>query len=316
MSVPASPPAPVTADDDVVVVQNLDFHYEVPGYPSAHVLHSVSLNLPRGTRCLLVGANGVGKSTLLSILCGKHLTPENTVTVLGKPAFFQTLGLSGVSYLGDGWKRTIAFAGHSVPYQADIAVKDMMASLQSEFHVRRDRLMEVLEIDPEWRMHTVSDGQRRRVQIMLGLLRPFQLLMIDEMTVDLDVLARRDFLEYLRSEAEERGATILYATHIFDGMGDVAWATHICHMDQGRVLDVTPVAALEAIAGKRGSYGAFSLYQHVVDFLTDCRTRRRAREAKEAEEKKSRPPPPKKVVRPFADRLDCGFGSGRMNAYR
>jgi CCR4-NOT complex subunit CAF16 len=39
---------------------------------------------------------------------------------------------------------------------------------------RKQRLMAVLDVDPEWRMHQVSDGQRRRVQICVGLLRPFK----------------------------------------------------------------------------------------------------------------------------------------------
>ena len=65
----------------------------------------------------MIGANGAGKSTLLRILAGKHLHPENTVTILGKPAFLQTEGVSGISFLGNRWTRTVAFAGHSVPYQ-------------------------------------------------------------------------------------------------------------------------------------------------------------------------------------------------------
>lgn len=80
-------------------------------------------------------------------------------------------------------RKTVAFAGHGVPYQADIEVCEMMKSLQDEFKTRRDELYEVLEINPYWRMHQVSDGQRRRVQIMLGLLRPFKVLLLDEITV-------------------------------------------------------------------------------------------------------------------------------------
>lgn len=41
---------------------------------------------------------------------------------------------------------------------------------------RRDRLIDLLEIDLQWRMHKVSDGQRRRVQICMGLLHPFKVL--------------------------------------------------------------------------------------------------------------------------------------------
>ena len=61
-------------------------------------------------------------------------------------------------------------------------------------------------------MHQVSDGERRRVQILLGLIQPFDLLLMDEVTVDLDVLVRRNLLDYLQSETEHRQATIVYAT--------------------------------------------------------------------------------------------------------
>ncbi|RWW24931.1 hypothetical protein BHE74_00042698 [Ensete ventricosum] len=79
-------------------------------------------------------------------------------------------------------------------------------------------IMQVLDIDLSWRMHKASDGQRRRIQICMGLLKPFKVL-------DLDVLARANLLRYLSKECEERGATIIYATHIFDGLED--WPTHV-----------------------------------------------------------------------------------------
>ncbi|KAF3513407.1 hypothetical protein F2Q69_00000085 [Brassica cretica] len=79
-------------------------------------------------------------------------------------------------------------------------------------------VVKVLDIDISWRLHNASDGQRRRVQICMGLLKPFKVLLLDEITVDLDVLARADLLTFLRKECQERGATIIYATHIFDGV--------------------------------------------------------------------------------------------------
>lgn len=53
----------------------------------------------------------------------------------------------------------------------------------------------------------------------------YQVLLLDEITVDLDVLARADLLRFLKKECEERGVTIIYATHIFDGLED--WPSHI-----------------------------------------------------------------------------------------
>jgi hypothetical protein len=172
----------------------------------------------------------------------------------------------------------------------------------------------VLDIDVNWRMHTVSDGQRRRVQICVGLLRPFkvrpatrdmllaaagwrrpcaaslpqyfdpvrhlrlqpaaiakraasrtrmpplpalpqqhadaptlhldvagptpcafpslvQVLLLDEITVDLDVLGRADLMRFLADECEQRGASIIYATHIFDGLE--FWPTHVAFVARG-----------------------------------------------------------------------------------
>lgn len=95
----------------------------------------------------------------------------------------------------------------------------------------------------EWRMHQVSDGQRRRVQIFLGLIRPFTVLLLDEVTVSLDVVVRQDLLRWLKRESETRKATIIYATHIFDGLDD--WPTHLhylcnkgCTGWQGRIEEL------------------------------------------------------------------------------
>ena len=75
----------------------------------------------------------------------------------------------------------------------------------------------------------LSDGQRRRVQLLIQLVRPFQILLLDEVTVSLDVCVRQDLLRWLEKESEERGATIVYATHIFDGLDD--WATHLFYLN-------------------------------------------------------------------------------------
>ncbi|KAH7416318.1 hypothetical protein KP509_14G085700 [Ceratopteris richardii] len=97
---------------------------------------------------------------------------------------------------------------------------------------RREELIDLLDIDLEWRMHKVSDGQRRRVQLCMGLLQPYKVLLLDEITVDLDVVARMDLLNFFVAESVQRGATIVYATHIFDGLE--TWATHLAHVEDGK----------------------------------------------------------------------------------
>lgn len=89
----------------------------IPGIPP--VVQGMTVALPRGARCLLIGSNGAGKTTLLKILGGKHMVPKSAVTVLGESPFHDTdLTASGrLSYLGGNWDRDIAFAGYSIPLQ-------------------------------------------------------------------------------------------------------------------------------------------------------------------------------------------------------
>ena len=97
-------------------------------------------------------------------------------------------------------------------FQGDFPASKMLNGLPGIDPVRLAKLMEVLDVNPDWRMHTVSDGQRRRVQICLGLLKPFDVLLLDEITVDLDVLGRADLMQFLKEECEQRGATIIYVS--------------------------------------------------------------------------------------------------------
>ncbi|KAL7226403.1 hypothetical protein ACSBR1_021493 [Camellia fascicularis] len=120
-----------------------------------------------------------------------------------------------------------------IPLQGDFSAEHMIFGVEGVDPVRRDKLIELLDIDLQWRMHKVSDGQRRRVQICMGLLHPFQVLLLDEVTVDLDVVARLDLLDFFKEECEQRGATIVYATHIFDGLE--TWATDLAYIQAGEL---------------------------------------------------------------------------------
>lgn len=93
--------------------------------------------------------------------------------------------------------------------------------------------MRVLDIDINWRMHKLSDGQRRRALLAAYLLRPRNVFLIDEATIDMDVLVRRDLLQYLKEETEARNVCVVYCTHIFDGLG--SWATQVVHLANGEL---------------------------------------------------------------------------------
>ena len=205
------------------------------GYPGAEpVLHDVCLSVPRGSRVVVTGPNGAGKSTLLRLIGGQHRADSDEsgaprVRVLGKDTFLDPSMNRARQYLDANWGlRTVAFAGTGVAYSAGMRVGDMMRSLQDEFPERAHVLLDVLGVDRAWQWNALSDGQRRRVQLFVGLLVPYDVVLLDEVTALLDVLCRRDLLDFLRRECEERRCTVVVATHVFDGLDD--WPTHLCYL--------------------------------------------------------------------------------------
>jgi CCR4-NOT complex subunit CAF16 len=229
-----------------------DLSYEFPDGSSG--LRDVLLHLPPGSRTLLIGgsvpsfplfppktpsntsiANGAGKTTLLRLLSGKRMAPSNTVSISGIDPFKE--GLEGVTYLGLEWVLNPIV-------RTDIDVPTLLASVGGDFYSdRRDELVRILDIDLAWRMHAVSDGERRRVQLAMGLLRPWTVLLLDEITVDLDLLSRSNFLGFLKKETQSRPCTIVYATHILDNLAQ--WPTHLVHMSLGRVKKSGSMAEFE-----------------------------------------------------------------------
>ena len=125
--------------------------------------------------------------------------------------------------------------------------------------------MRILDIDTAWRMHAVSDGERRRVQLAMGLIRPWRVLLLDEITVDLDLLSRSNFLAFLNRETEIRACTIVYATHILDNLA--GWPTHLVHMHMGKVKEWGNVEKFDVGGIKRS--GNSQLGELVLEWLKD-----------------------------------------------
>ncbi|CAA0834641.1 ABC transporter I family member 20 [Striga hermonthica] len=287
-------------------IKKLRFTYPgIDGHPppgSTPLIDDFSLTLFPGDRCLLVGSNGAGKTTILKIIGGKHMVEQDMVRVMGRSAFHDTaLTASGdLAYLGGEWRREVAFAGFEVPIQMDVSAEKMIFGVAGINPQRRDELIKVLGIDLSWRMHKVSDGQRRRVQICMGLLKPFKVLLLDEITVDLDVLARADLLKFLRKECLERGSTIIYATHIFDGLED--WPSHIVYVARGKLQLAMPMNKIKEISN-------LSLMRTVESWLRKERDEER-KLRKEIKDRDTGDPSPAASARV----LNNGWAAGRLSS--
>ena len=250
----------------VVTIRNLHFSYD-KGKPNIIGLNCV---IERNSKVILVGANGAGKSTLLRILTGQIFMgiQSDEFSVNGKSKVNDQF--NGVAYLGGTWKRRRTGFEGVCPYTMDCAASEMMTAWQEQFKERRDELVKVLGINLNWRMHECSDGQRKKVRIMIKLLRPWKLCVIDEFAADLDIFSRKRFFDYLSRECESRGASVVYCTHIFDQADE--WATHVAFMQLNKVL--SPVHCLATyepyrnILGRTGAQRAMCpMYTLVLEEL-------------------------------------------------
>jgi CCR4-NOT complex subunit CAF16 len=166
------------------------------------------------------------------------MVPEHAARVLGRAAFHDaTLAAE------------VAFIGGDFPFDVDVTVAEILAHRPAADPTRRERVRALLGVEPGWHMNRVSSGQRRRVQILLHLERPARVVFLDEVTADLDVLARADLLTLLAEDSAGAGTTILYATHVLDGLD--AWATHVLLLRAGRIELFAPLHQIDDYAALR-----------------------------------------------------------------
>ncbi|CAE8637622.1 unnamed protein product, partial [Polarella glacialis] len=213
---PVLPPV----EGPVLQIKNLTFSY-AGGKPQ---LNNMSFEFGRGARILVVGANGAGKSTLLSILGGKKMIPRGFASVLGKDCFHDTGVGQDVMYCGDWWR---------TKFFMNLTIGDLLGEEQAKTE-RCKHLADCLQVNLEWKINELSDGMRRRCQLIETLAKPRSVYLMDEITSDLDLFAREGILRFLKAECDIRGATIFYCTHIFDHLE--GWASHLLHLSQGEVV--------------------------------------------------------------------------------
>jgi len=95
-------------------------------------------------------------------------------------------------------------------------------------------------------VNNLSDGMRRRCQLLELLATPRSVYLLDEISSDLDIFAREGVLRFLRAESEQRGATIFYCTPIFDHLE--GWASHLLYLSKGGTVRACPMEEVEDYA--------------------------------------------------------------------
>ena len=216
---------------EYVSIKDLEFCYD-----KKEIFKDLNIKFSSGKCYVVSGLNGSGKSTLLKIIAGKILCQQDKISVKGHDPFRETICNSFINYVNNEWgMRSVAYCGYNVPLQSDIKVKDMSVHLKKLYPKRKNELLQVLDIDEEWKLNCISEGQRKRVQLYLNLLKPFDVCLLDEITVNLDILVKYKFFNYLKKECINNNSCIIYVTHIFDGLDE--WYDSLIYVSKDGLVD-------------------------------------------------------------------------------
>jgi len=218
-----------TSSASAVAVDNL---HVVRG--SHNVLPGVSLTVPRGQVVGLLGPSGSGKTTLLRAIVGVQLVAGGTVTVLGEPA-----GSAGL-------RSRVGYVTQSPSVYGDLTVRANLryfAALAGAPRSAVELTLKAVDLlaDADSRVERLSGGQHSRVSLGAALVGSPELLVLDEPTVGLDPVLRRDLWALFHRLAAD-GTTLLVSSHVMD---EATRCDRLLLLREGHLLaDDTPAGLL------------------------------------------------------------------------
>ncbi|ODB81338.1 MULTISPECIES: ABC transporter ATP-binding protein [Micromonospora] len=195
----------------------------------------VDLDVHRGEVFALLGPNGAGKTTTVEILEGYRQRDAGEVRVLG----------ADPAHPDAAWRSRVGIVLQGTGEFDELSVIEVVRHF-SGFYPGADDPDKVVErvglgAKAKARTHTLSGGQKRRLDVALGIIGRPELLFLDEPTTGFDPEARREFWELIR-DLSAAGTTIVLTTHYLDEAE--ALADRVGVIAAGRVIEVAPPNAL------------------------------------------------------------------------
>jgi ABC-2 type transport system ATP-binding protein len=203
------------------------------------VLHRISLDVATGTVTGLLGPSGCGKSTLMRSIVGVQVVAAGTVTVLGQPAGARSL------------RSRVGYVTQAPSVYGDLSVRENLRYFAAVLGAAPERVDAVIATVGMGAyaarvVGSLSGGQRARVSLATALLNEPPLLVLDEPTVGLDPLLRRDLWETFAGLADA-GTTLLVSSHVMD---EADRCTHLLLMRGGHILAAETPGELRARTGE------------------------------------------------------------------
>ncbi|GIJ23860.1 ABC transporter ATP-binding protein [Micromonospora lutea] len=203
----------------------------------------LDLDVGAGEVVALLGPNGAGKTTTIEILEGHRRRDAGEVSVLGHDPSRADLD----------WRVRVGIVAQASGDLGELTVREALSHFARYYPRPRDpeQLTELVGLTAKAtaRVRTLSGGQRRRLDVALGIVGRPRLLFLDEPTTGFDPQARRRFWDLIRQLAGTEGCTILLNTHYLQEAE--ALADRVAVIVGGRIVaDATPTALVGRTAAR------------------------------------------------------------------
>jgi ABC-2 type transport system ATP-binding protein len=187
-----------------------------------------NLDVPAGSVFALLGRNGAGKSSLVRCLLGEQRPQSGSVALFGEDVWKHRARL--IERIG-----VVSEEGDAPP---EMRVRDI-AKFSSRLYSRWDQpsvdaRLRRFGVDSTARFGNLSKGQKKHVSLAMALATSPELLVLDDPTLGLDVVARKAFFEEVIGELADRGLTIMLTTHDLAGVETIA--DRVAILKEGRVV--------------------------------------------------------------------------------
>ena len=215
-------------------------------YGDVEAVAGIDLSIERGEIFSFLGPNGAGKSTTVEILEGFRHRDGGTARVLDEDP----------GRAGRAWRSRVGIVWQKETMVPKMAVRDVVRHFAGYYPLAQDpdEVIERVGLTHKTKelAESLSGGQRRRLDVALGMIGNPELLFLDEPTTGFDPKARREFWGLVRGLADG-GTTIVLTTHYLEEAE--ALADRVCVIARGRIRAVDTPAALDGRASAQATVG-------------------------------------------------------------